>query len=459
MVAVERSLISSRNLAESRRVVVVLGPGRSGTSLLMQVLKALGMSTSAQMIPGSGTNPGGFYEDKEIVDAHKELLATLGGHPAAPLPEGWLESQAAKRMRDRLRGIVRDRLKGCTGIWGFKDPRSSNFMPLWTSVFDTPGIVPVYVLAMRNPNDVMASLASQTNRNSAVNELLWLQRTVESLYWSGGNCFVLHYEDWFSRPSELARELADYSGLNGPRTHDVASGIAHIVRSEWNRAVYWSKGTVIRNRCVRDLYDVLTDASGSDFDRDKVMGVVRDVREMIDGFSVWRAFPGKKGEGMVEKIGCVSEDLDVEVHAKEMDQSEMQAAYESVRSDAESLVQENGKYLNAIKELNDEVEFLRRENLGLQKENERLAREAGSEKQNSQRGSGRKQFDARESGPRRDVRYNDVSRLQKELHDVRESYSFRIGQVFVNAIAKPGKNTVLLPFNFVRIVLEYVLRR
>ena len=43
-----------------RPVVVVLGSGRSGTSLLMQVLAALGLRVSEEMIEARRDNPRGF---------------------------------------------------------------------------------------------------------------------------------------------------------------------------------------------------------------------------------------------------------------------------------------------------------------------------------------------------------------------------------------------------------------
>ena len=45
------------------RVVVVLSSGRAGTSLLMQILGALGMRLSDDMIGGRYENPDGFFED------------------------------------------------------------------------------------------------------------------------------------------------------------------------------------------------------------------------------------------------------------------------------------------------------------------------------------------------------------------------------------------------------------
>lgn len=71
---------SNHNQA-SRHVVVVLGVGRSGTSLAMQALDTLGVHTSDNMIPPNVSNPKGFFEDADIVNIHKSLLSTLAPTP------------------------------------------------------------------------------------------------------------------------------------------------------------------------------------------------------------------------------------------------------------------------------------------------------------------------------------------------------------------------------------------
>lgn len=49
-----------------------------------------------------------------------------------------------------------------------------------------------------------------------------------------------------------------------------------------------------------------------------------------------------------------------------------------------------------------------------------------------------------------------INKLENKNVALNTSYSFRIGQAFVNAVVKPGKNTIMLPFRFVSLIFEFV---
>jgi hypothetical protein len=53
----------------------------------------------------------------------------------------------------------------------------------------------------------------------------------------------------------------------------------------------------------------------------------------------------------------------------------------------------------------------------------------------------------------------NVKNLRKELSEVHNTYSYRLGQVFVSAVARPGKNTFMLPFRFTKIIIEFLFAR
>jgi hypothetical protein len=145
-------------------------------------------------------NPEGFFEDAEIVHAHKELFEKLHTKPTLPLPDGWLESDPVKKARPQLRKILEERLAQSNTIWGFKDPRTVSFLPLWSQILNAPGVVPVFLLAVRNPATVATSLKRQINRAETVTELQWLQRTIDV------------------RSTEL-KPLPNSNGSNAPSMH------------------------------------------------------------------------------------------------------------------------------------------------------------------------------------------------------------------------------------------------
>src|SRR5690349_12543379 len=103
-----------------RSVFVLLGMHRSGTSVTMSVLNALGVRCGDNLIPAGRGNETGFWEHAGIVTVHERLLADLnrvwhGPTGSYPMPEGWLESDAARRARQELSAIVRSEMASADG--------------------------------------------------------------------------------------------------------------------------------------------------------------------------------------------------------------------------------------------------------------------------------------------------------------------------------------------------------
>jgi hypothetical protein len=273
---------------QQKRAIVVLGPGRSGTSLLMRILEALGMTLSSSLVKGSVANPEGHFEDKDIMDIHIRLFREIGGHPTMPLPEDWLKHQAIPVVRKTLAEVARNQTDAAPNIWGFKDPRTSAFLPLWFRIFNLEKIIPVFILAIRNPKATIASFVKQYNDSSELAELLWLTRTMDALHHTGGDCFIVHYEDWFSHPMEVSRSLLQYTALDEfcHAENDIEARMQGLVKSNLNRAIYEADDEV-RNPYVKILYDALKHCRGSEFDRAELMAVVKECRQAMEGFKGW----------------------------------------------------------------------------------------------------------------------------------------------------------------------------
>src|SRR5688572_3448925 len=107
---------------------------RSGTSLAGQMLHALGVPMSANLLVANEYNERGYFEDAAGVRTHAELLNALGcpWHSISatfPLPADWLEHPAAHTARQKLAEHVGQQLTGTR--WAVKDPRMARLLPLW----------------------------------------------------------------------------------------------------------------------------------------------------------------------------------------------------------------------------------------------------------------------------------------------------------------------------------------
>lgn len=257
-----------------RTVAVVLGSGRSGTSLLMQALAALGLRVSEELIAARRDNPKGFFEDALIVRVQADLLRALGAWPYHPLPADWLERPATGAARTALADLLARRL-AAGGPWGFKDPRTAAFLPLWQHLFTEADIAPRYILALREPGKIIQSFMQAYGTPAEVAEAVWLRRTCEALWHTRADCHMVHYEDWFSRPGDVAAGLTRFVGLAAT---DIDGIPGDIVRPDLDRA---GGGPGLRTPHAQALRKALMDCRGSDFDREGLLDVVAACRAFL----------------------------------------------------------------------------------------------------------------------------------------------------------------------------------
>jgi len=186
------------------KVVVVLGMHRAGTSLCARLVEALGVDLGGPLFAGDFANADGYREHKEVVACHEALLALMrtqwdAAHFSADGEEAFFASAEVAAVRERLTRIVREQLSASGGAWAFKDPRAARFIPLWRAIFDELGVAPVWLLSVREPRAVAASLEKRDRLPRALGELLWLEHHLEALRHLGPQLdAVLHYERWFT---------------------------------------------------------------------------------------------------------------------------------------------------------------------------------------------------------------------------------------------------------------------
>ena len=88
-----------------RRVVFVVGSGRSGTSTMSGALQTLGMHVPQPEVVADETNPKGFGEPQWVVDLHTELLQRCNVAVSDARPAAWFEAGKLaniERLRTRL---------------------------------------------------------------------------------------------------------------------------------------------------------------------------------------------------------------------------------------------------------------------------------------------------------------------------------------------------------------------
>lgn len=399
--------------SRTQDVIVVLSAGRSGTSLLMNVLGRLGMSFSEDMIPGRYGNPEGYFEDAEIVQIHQKIIQEISAKPFLPLPDNWSSSEVAKEFIPKLKILLTNRLEESNTIWGFKDPRTAALLPLWLRVFNLAVVNPVFILAVRNPVAMVVSMRRILDNDDTVTELQWLYRTCEALHHTAADCYIVHYEDWFSRGEEIAAEMLDYTGLqryfDGFNSADTVQG---IIKGNLNRSVY--EEYEVKNEYVLKLYNALQKCRGKDFDRAALMQTVKECRRGMRGFIGW------------SKVALTAS------HTKNKD--ELVNEVKKYENELEQSIIICNSYLKKIKELEDELGYLRVRLKALPQSHGRNAHNKTTT------GNSNK----------------ELVRCRREIEALRSSFTYRVGYFCVKAFTKPGRNSILLPYRLIKLYLKYL---
>jgi GT2 family glycosyltransferase len=206
--------MSSGSLSGST-VAVVVGMHRSGTSAIAGVMRHLGLAFGSRLMEASPDNPRGYWEHLDVVAVHQRLMTALGydWDDIRPLPPDFAETEAASSARRDLAAILIRDFAGCA-FWGVKDPRLCRLLGLWLPLLDQAGATPGFVLTLRHPLDVAASLEVRDGLSGARALLLWLRHVLEAERQTRDRRrTIVHYEDlvgergWRAVAAQIARDL------------------------------------------------------------------------------------------------------------------------------------------------------------------------------------------------------------------------------------------------------------
>lgn len=270
----------------NKEIVVIVGPGRSGTSLLTELLSELGLVSVDNVEVTGDQNPNGDFEDREINKLNLEIYKHLGASPNLPINSDFVTVPGIRPYLKKARNIINKRTAVNNKKWGFKDPKTASLLPFWIRACNVEKVTPRFVLAVREPSSVIASFVKNYAMSPRLAELVWLTRVCDTLRHTGGNCFIVHYEYWFRETSsDLASELVSYLKLPVNSVDDVKSVLERTVSKNLNRSQY--SGEVCENPFVKKLYDTLVKCSGYEFNRTELMSVVSECESSMKAFSGW----------------------------------------------------------------------------------------------------------------------------------------------------------------------------
>jgi hypothetical protein len=167
-----------------RHLVLVLGVGRSGTSLITGILGQVGFHVPQPEIQADETNPRGFGEPEWVVKFHTRLMEQLrltvfDARPRAWEIAGGVTGEPA--IRAELRDWLETQLSAADAVI-VKDPRIGWFLPLWMGCSGELGVPPSCLVTLRHPAEILASARAWYGRwqTDASRAAAWLNVMLET---------------------------------------------------------------------------------------------------------------------------------------------------------------------------------------------------------------------------------------------------------------------------------------
>ncbi|MFC5649807.1 glycosyltransferase [Paenibacillus solisilvae] len=192
-----------QNIAQSK-VICVLGMHRSGTSAITRAINYMGayIGKPEDLVPPLDDNPEGFWEFQEFVAINDRVLGELNSCWDAVniYPENWWTLPSIALLKEEIKEIIKKKFSNHK-LWVFKDPRTSILLPMWKEIFNELKIEANYVITVRNPMDVVASLAKRNGYSLEKSLALWTFYTINSLYWTQDeNRVIVGYDSFLDQP-------------------------------------------------------------------------------------------------------------------------------------------------------------------------------------------------------------------------------------------------------------------
>jgi glycosyltransferase involved in cell wall biosynthesis len=201
----------------NKKLIVVLGMHRSGTSTITRALMTMGVELGDRLMPPvDGNNSKGFWEDIDINALNIEMLKFLNSdwHYLSSISSADVVVLKQNGFLDKATILLSKKIHD-KSIFGFKDPRVTKLLPFWREVFEYCNFDIKYVLVIRNPLSVAKSLQKRDGFSIFKGYLLWLAHVIESLsVLTDGSSILVDYDLLIKSPDQEIIRIAKHLKLN-----------------------------------------------------------------------------------------------------------------------------------------------------------------------------------------------------------------------------------------------------
>jgi hypothetical protein len=155
----------------------VMGMARSGTAALTRVLSLCGATLPAGLVGAMPANPLGFWEPREANYLNEAILrrhGSAGYDPSLRLQEeGAFDAEENAACINKIRAFLTT--LPAAPLVVIKDHRITALSGVWFEAARLAGFDIVTVIAVRHPQEVIASVAAHSSASPELTNALWLK--------------------------------------------------------------------------------------------------------------------------------------------------------------------------------------------------------------------------------------------------------------------------------------------
>ena len=263
---------------------------RSGTSLVANFVHAIGVDLGQDLMPATEYNAAGFWESTTIFDIHQKILKELNcdwSNPPLFFPANWWRKPRIQELKSALLEFVGSECKKTEKLWGFKDPRTGILLPMWQEIFDELQLEPLYILSVRNPGSVAASLSRRNRLTFSHSQALWLKTNLDVLTHARNNLrAIVDYDLWFNSGFEQARTVVNALNLS-PALNDaqIAEALNQVIHPGLRH--HSDEEDVVCSPLVARFYSLLCRATTNGKISDEIWAITETFEKSTEFLSIW----------------------------------------------------------------------------------------------------------------------------------------------------------------------------
>lgn len=221
-----------------KKLVLITGTGRSGTSTMSGTLHHLGLYVPGPYLGANDSNPKGFYESKWAIAFHRRITTAARIDPFDGRPSALERARAAVTpgLRRELVDFLLEHSAEHDQVV-VKDPRTVWAHAVWREAAAEAGLEISYISMLRHPAEVVGSRRANyvksddpadIRRYEIVNVARWVNNSLISEHETrGGMRAFVRYVDLLADWRQVAQRLAVDLGLRYDA--DVTSPEPHAV--------------------------------------------------------------------------------------------------------------------------------------------------------------------------------------------------------------------------------------